>query len=239
MTPTDGDQAVGMLAVQHAVDEHQPGDVVARNQIIVERGVATIVSVAARRAERCLGDWPERRVFPGLDLGAGKSSPGKRSNCALCGRLRPAFRAGQGLALAPRRRCRHRHRALRDCGCGERAQSWFKPPPGQRRCPRTPHSRIFRVQAPALCRRSGRYLPVQHDVDDVRHDVVEQALVVGDDDHGAIGEAELVHAVRDGAKRIDVEAAESVSSRIASFGSRHRHLQDFVPLLSRRRRSRN
>src|SRR6266446_5586099 len=68
------------------------------------------------------------------------------------------------------------------------------------------------------------------DVHHVGHDVIEKALVVGDDDHGALGRAEAVDAVGDGPQRIDVEP------RIGLIEHReprldHRHLQDLVALL--------
>ena len=40
----------------------------------------------------------------------------------------------------------------------------------------------------------------------VRHDVVEQPLIVGDHQHGAIGTAQRVDALGDDAHGIDVEA---------------------------------
>jgi hypothetical protein len=43
-------------------------------------------------------------------------------------------------------------------------------------------------------------------VHDVGHDVVEQALVVGDDEEGAVGRAQRVDAVGDDPQRVDVEA---------------------------------
>src|SRR5690606_39831707 len=46
---------------------------------------------------------------------------------------------------------------------------------------------------------------VHEDVDGVRGDVVEEALVVGDDQETAIGAGQLVDAVGHDAQRVDVE----------------------------------
>ena len=43
-------------------------------------------------------------------------------------------------------------------------------------------------------------------MDEVGHDVVEEALIVRDDDRGAVGGAERVHAVGDNLERVDIEA---------------------------------
>jgi hypothetical protein len=40
----------------------------------------------------------------------------------------------------------------------------------------------------------------------VRHDVVEQPLIVGDHQHGAIGAAQRIHAFGHDANSVDVEA---------------------------------
>src|SRR3984957_15716904 len=67
-------------------------------------------------------------------------------------------------------------------------------------------------------------------VDDVGHDVVEQALIVGDHDHGAFGRAQPVDAVGHDLERIDVEARIGlVEHRELRF--EQRHLQDFIALL--------
>jgi hypothetical protein len=44
-----------------------------------------------------------------------------------------------------------------------------------------------------------------HDMHAVRHDVVQEPLVVGDDEHRALLGAERIHALRHDAERIDVE----------------------------------
>ena len=63
----------------------------------------------------------------------------------------------------------------------------------------------------------------------VGHDVVEQALVVGDHHDRAVGRAQPVDALRDDAQRVDVEAAVGlVEDRQARL--QHRHLEDFVAL---------
>jgi hypothetical protein len=54
---------------------------------------------------------------------------------------------------------------------------------------------------------------------DVRHDVVEQALVVGDDDHAALGRAQRVDAVGDDRCSASMSRPESVSSSTQSRGS--------------------
>ena len=64
----------------------------------------------------------------------------------------------------------------------------------------------------------------------VRHDVIEQALVMGDDDHGAVGRAQRVDAIGHDAQRIDVEAGIGFIEH-AERGLEHRHLQDFGALL--------
>src|SRR5690606_23070467 len=49
-------------------------------------------------------------------------------------------------------------------------------------------------------------LPAIEHVHAVGHDVLEQALVVGDDEEGAVGRAQRVDAVGDDLQRVDVEA---------------------------------
>jgi hypothetical protein len=68
----------------------------------------------------------------------------------------------------------------------------------------------------------------QH-VHHVRLDVVQQALVVGDDQERAVGAAQCVDAVGHGFSA-SMSRPESVSSRIASFGQ-HGQLEDLVALL--------
>ena len=75
-----------------------------------------------------------------------------------------------------------------------------------------------------------RHAPVGEHMHPVRNDVVQEPLVMGDDEHGAIGTAQRVHALGDDAQGVDVEAriglVEDAERRIEQ-----RHLQDLVPLL--------
>ena len=64
----------------------------------------------------------------------------------------------------------------------------------------------------------------------VGHDVVEQALIVGDDDDAARRVAQRVDAVGHRAQRVDVEA-EIGLVQDAQARLEHRHLQDLVALL--------
>ena len=58
------------------------------------------------------------------------------------------------------------------------------------------------------------------DMDEIRLDDVEQPLIMGDQQHRLVGLAhDPVDALADHAQRVDVEAAESVSSRMARRGS--------------------
>ena len=61
-------------------------------------------------------------------------------------------------------------------------------------------------------------------------DVVEQALVVGDDDGGVVGRLELVDASGHDAQGVDVEAGVGLVED-AEPGLEHCHLEDFVALL--------
>ena len=54
---------------------------------------------------------------------------------------------------------------------------------------------------------------------EIGHDVVQQALIVGDDQHGAIGRAQRVDALGDD-RSASMSRPESVSSRMHRFGSR-------------------
>ena len=65
---------------------------------------------------------------------------------------------------------------------------------------------------------------------DVRHDVVEQALIVGDDDRGALRRAQPVDAVGDDLQGVDVEAGVGlVEDREPRL--QQRHLQNLIALL--------
>ena len=69
-----------------------------------------------------------------------------------------------------------------------------------------------------------------HHMDEVGHDVVEQALVVGDQHDGVVAVAQLIDTVRDDPQRIDVEAGIGlVEDREARL--QQRHLQNLVALL--------
>ena len=59
--------------------------------------------------------------------------------------------------------------------------------------------------------------PVDEHVDEVRLDVVEDPLVVGDHERAHVGADELLHAAGDDLERVDVEP-ESVSSSTAMRG---------------------
>ena len=67
-------------------------------------------------------------------------------------------------------------------------------------------------------------------MDEVRHDVVEQALVVGDDQEAAVRRAQAVDAVGDDLQGVDVEPGVGlVEDRQARL--EHRHVEDLVALL--------
>src|SRR3954453_5523125 len=72
---------------------------------------------------------------------------------------------------------------------------------------------------------------VEHHVDELRPDVVEDALVVGDDQpaHALLG-VELGHALGDGAQRVDVEPGVRLVEH-RDLGLEHRHLEDLGALL--------
>ena len=72
--------------------------------------------------------------------------------------------------------------------------------------------------------------PVDQHVDEVRNDVVQQPLVVRDDQHRALGAAQLVDALGHDPQRVDVEARVGlVEDR--ELWLEHRHLEDLVSLL--------
>ncbi len=64
----------------------------------------------------------------------------------------------------------------------------------------------------------------------VRHDVVQEALVMGDDDHGTVRRAQRVDAVGHQLQGIDVEAGIGFIED-AKRGFEHRHLEDLGALL--------
>src|SRR5215831_18041837 len=72
--------------------------------------------------------------------------------------------------------------------------------------------------------------PLGEHVHHVGHDVVEQALVVGDDHHGALRRAQAVDAVGDDAQRVDIEAGVGLIEH-GKARLEQRHLQDLVALL--------
>src|SRR5690606_27899710 len=67
-------------------------------------------------------------------------------------------------------------------------------------------------------------------VNSVRNDVVEQALVVGDDHNRAIRRTQSVHTLSDDAQGIDVEAGVGLVQH-AELRLEQLHLQDFSTLL--------
>src|SRR6266545_3535885 len=71
---------------------------------------------------------------------------------------------------------------------------------------------------------------VPEDVDEVRDDVIEQALVMGDDQGGVIRTLELVHAVGNDLERVDVQAGIGFVED-GQLWLQHGHLKDFVALL--------
>src|SRR5258705_3231878 len=65
---------------------------------------------------------------------------------------------------------------------------------------------------------------------DIRHDMVEEPLIMGDDDHGALGRAQPVDAVRHHLEGVDVEAGIGLVEH-AQLGLEQRHLENLVALL--------
>jgi hypothetical protein len=66
-------------------------------------------------------------------------------------------------------------------------------------------------------------------VDEVGNDVVEEALVMGDHQHGALGRAERIDALRDNPESVDIEAGVGLVHH-AEGRLQERHLHDFVSL---------
>jgi len=64
----------------------------------------------------------------------------------------------------------------------------------------------------------------------IRHDVVQESLIVRDDEHGAVRSAQRVHALGHDAYGIDVEAGIRLVEH-AKGRFKQSHLQDFVALL--------
>ena len=52
--------------------------------------------------------------------------------------------------------------------------------------------------------------PIEHDVDEVRFDVIQQALVMGDDKHAKVRTGEGVDPLRNNPQRVDVETRISL-----------------------------
>ena len=71
---------------------------------------------------------------------------------------------------------------------------------------------------------------VEHDVDDVGHDVVEQTLVVSDDEEAAIFATHVVNAFGDDAECVDVEARVGLIHH-AILRIKHGHLENLAALL--------
>jgi len=65
-------------------------------------------------------------------------------------------------------------------------------------------------------------------VDEIGGDVVEQALIVSDQDHGAVRRSQRVHAARDDFQRVDIEAGIGFIED-GELGFEHGHLENFVP----------
>ena len=65
---------------------------------------------------------------------------------------------------------------------------------------------------------------------EVRHDVVQQPLVVRDHQNGALRAAHGVHALRDDAQRVDVQAGIGLVQN-GQLRLQHGHLQNLVALL--------
>src|SRR5215467_6094259 len=72
-------------------------------------------------------------------------------------------------------------------------------------------------------------LTVGHHVHFIRHDVVEEPLIMGDDEHRPVLRPKLIDARGDDAHGIDVEAGVGLIEH-AQAGCQHRHLQDFHAL---------
>src|SRR5664280_563498 len=67
-------------------------------------------------------------------------------------------------------------------------------------------------------------------MDPIGHDVVEEPLMMGDDDHGPIGTSKRVHPTGDDPEGIDVEAGVGLVQD-GELRLENRHLQDLVALL--------
>src|SRR5204862_3128913 len=92
-----------------------------------------------------------------------------------------------------------------------------------------PVSPVFEFERELLAARSHDATVGEH-VDEVGHDVVEQALVMGHDDRGIVGPAQHVDAGGDDFERIDVEPGVGLVEN-RKLRLEHRHLKDLVPLL--------
>src|ERR1035438_2208904 len=67
-------------------------------------------------------------------------------------------------------------------------------------------------------------------MDPIGHDVVEEPLMMGDDDHGPIGTSKRVHPTGDDPEGIDVEAGVGLVQD-GELRLENRHLQDLIALL--------
>ncbi len=74
------------------------------------------------------------------------------------------------------------------------------------------------------------YAAVEEHVDVVGFDVVENALVVGDDEHAQVGADKAVDTLGHGAHRVDVQARVGFVEN-GELGLEHGELQDFQALL--------
>ena len=180
-----------------------------------------------------------------------RGAGGSTSRSSRAGRCSARPRCGGAAGPRPRRprkpaRARHRHappaRKARNCspsvvsagvGEGDDRRSW------QDLRPRPRHSRGSRcARARARVRAAGLHdAALGHDVHDVGLDVVEQALVVGDDQEAAVRRPQRVDAVGDDAQGVDVEAGiglvEEAEARLRAAPS-----AGSPSASSRRRRSR-
>src|SRR5439155_27012992 len=85
------------------------------------------------------------------------------------------------------------------------------------------------IERQRLVARLDDLAPVEH-VHAIRHDTLEQALVVGDDDDRAVRRTQRVDAVRDDLQRVDIEAGIGLVEH-AELRLQKLHLQDLGALL--------
>ncbi len=88
---------------------------------------------------------------------------------------------------------------------------------------------VFQLKRQSLVTRADDLALVEN-VNAVRHDVIKQALIVGDDDGGTIRRLQRVDAVSHDLQRVDVETTIGFIEN-AELRLQERHLQDFGALL--------